>query len=1101
MPQLTRWSTALVLCAAGCAAESEPPALSDLAAAGEEMFVAIADARVESNQPTRNFGASPDLVSDASPATETYLRFDLTGLTGEVESARLLLHVTNGSGNGPEVSLAAGAWSESGITYDNRPGPAGGPIGDLGAISAGTLVEVDVTSAVTAGMLDLVLTSTSRDGSDFDSRETSHPPALAVRTAAAPDPEPDPDACGAELIFTPVADARVEAGAPDRSFGADPELIADGEPYTESYLRFDVTGVEGDVISSRLRLHTTNGSSNGPAVHATASGWDESTLTYASRPAAEGPALDDAGSVATGDVLELDVTPLVFDNGTFSMVLVPTSRDGYDAHAREGAAPPELVVVTGHTGDCSGGGDDGGGEPPPPSSGAVTASVETDPVPSSSDAADDAAVWLHPTDRARSTIIGTDKLGGLAVYDLTGAELYYYTEFGRMNNVDIRYGFPLGGQKVDLVIASNKTDNSLAALVVDPATRGLRSVAARPLTVGIGLYGLCMYRSRSSGRYYAFDSDSSGTVQQWELFDDGAGRVDARKVREFRLSSVTEGCVVDDEHGALYLAQEDVAIWRYGAEPGDGTTRTMVDGLTSAGGNLSADIEGLTLYLGSQGDGYLIASSQGANEYVVYERAGANAHVLTFQIEAGEVDGVSYTDGIDVSSASLGPAFPDGVFIAQDDKNDGGNQNYKLVPWSRIAGAADPPLLIDTGYDPRAADGGDETSVGTTYYLDPDAGLDSNDGLAPDRAWRTLDRASSATLAPGDRLLLRRGAVFSGRLAMAESGTGDAPIQIGSYGSGALPVIRGGGSPCVRLDGSYIAARELQVEECGFGGFRVAGSHNLVEASVIRGNMAGVYLPSGSHHNAILGNQIVDNNVMSVLTAGGDDDSGAFGLVVHGDDNEIAYNEISGSDAFSYDYGRDGAAVEIYGGQRNHIHHNLARDNDAFTELGHSRSQDNVFAYNLVTSSLDTSVFLVTRGADSSYGPVLGTRAIHNTVHLTGASSQGFVCHAGCGPDIFEMTGNVVVAAWKVGYADAAFPDQYNVYHGGQRQFEVGSTSLVADPQLVAPGSGDFRLAAGSPAIDSAPPSGYATDLDGRPVPRDGDGDGVAAVDRGCYER
>jgi 3-phytase len=45
---------------------------------------------------------------------------------------------------------------------------------------------------------------------------------------------------------------------------------------------------------------------------------------------------------------------------------------------------------------------------------------------------------------------------------------------------------------------------------------------------------------------------------------------------------------------------------------------------------------------------------------------------------------VSDTDGIDATAASLGPAFPQGVFVAQDGKNDSGNQNFKLVPWQAI---------------------------------------------------------------------------------------------------------------------------------------------------------------------------------------------------------------------------------------------------------------------------------------------------------------------------------------------------------------------------------------------------------------------------------
>ncbi len=70
--------------------------------------------------------------------------------------------------------------------------------------------------------------------------------------------------------------------------------------------------------------------------------------------------------------------------------------------------------------------------------------------------------------------------------------------------------------------------------------------------------------------------------------------------------------------------------------------------------------------------------------YVVYRRDNKNNYVKTFRIVDGnEIDGTSDTDGIDVTTAHLGPAFPHGVFIAQDGANNG-NQNFKLVPLQLI---------------------------------------------------------------------------------------------------------------------------------------------------------------------------------------------------------------------------------------------------------------------------------------------------------------------------------------------------------------------------------------------------------------------------------
>jgi 3-phytase len=41
-------------------------------------------------------------------------------------------------------------------------------------------------------------------------------------------------------------------------------------------------------------------------------------------------------------------------------------------------------------------------------------------------------------------------------------------------------------------------------------------------------------------------------------------------------------------------------------------------------------------------------------------------------------------NGIQVTTANLGPLFPKGVFIAQDGVDDKGTQNFKLVPWQLI---------------------------------------------------------------------------------------------------------------------------------------------------------------------------------------------------------------------------------------------------------------------------------------------------------------------------------------------------------------------------------------------------------------------------------
>ena len=63
------------------------------------------------------------------------------------------------------------------------------------------------------------------------------------------------------------------------------------------------------------------------------------------------------------------------------------------------------------------------------------------------------------------------------MYDLAGKVLQFLPD-GRMNNVDVRYGFPLGGRSVDIVAASERTEHRIAVYGVDPRRAGSMTFAA-----------------------------------------------------------------------------------------------------------------------------------------------------------------------------------------------------------------------------------------------------------------------------------------------------------------------------------------------------------------------------------------------------------------------------------------------------------------------------------------------------------------------------------------------------------------------------------------------------------------------------------------------
>ena len=322
---------------------------------------------------------------------------------------------------------------------------------------------------------------------------------------------------------------------------------------------------------------------------------------------------------------------------------------------------------------------------------AVAPLYETAPVPSFGDAADDPAIWAHPTDPARSLIVATDKKGGMVVYDMQGRQVQYRTD-GKMNNVDLRDGFVLDGQPVTIVAASDRTRKAIALYRLDGEARELVDIAAGVQATGLeDPYGLCLYRSAKTAKTYVFINSGDGPLHQWELVDAGDGRVRAELVRKLAFESQTEGCVADDATGTLYIGEEDVALWKLPAEPDGGDAMTAVDRV-DANDRIAADLEGVGLYDLGDGRGYLVVSSQGNDTYAVYRREGRQEYLGSFAVAsdgARGIDGISETDGLDVSSANLGPGLEHGAMVAQDGRNvlPVENQNYKIVPWSAIAEA------------------------------------------------------------------------------------------------------------------------------------------------------------------------------------------------------------------------------------------------------------------------------------------------------------------------------------------------------------------------------------------------------------------------------
>ena len=321
---------------------------------------------------------------------------------------------------------------------------------------------------------------------------------------------------------------------------------------------------------------------------------------------------------------------------------------------------------------------------------AVMATVESTPAGSYGDAADDPAIWANPVDPSKSLVIATDKKAGMYVYDMQGKVLQFLPD-GKVNNVDLREGFDLDGEKVVLVTASNRTDKTISIYRLDTQAARLVNVADGPQPTGLDdPYGLCMYRD-AAGKTFVFINGDDTRKRQWELVATANGKVRADHVRDMSFDSQTEGCVADDAADALYVNEEDVAMWRLSAKADGGNDKVAVQRVEDNPA-VKDDLEGMGIYDLGNGRGYLVVSSQGNDTYAVYRREGDHAYLGSFAVVANPslgIDGISETDGLDVSSRNLGPGFEHGAMIAQDGRNvmPIENQNYKYVPWTAIAKA------------------------------------------------------------------------------------------------------------------------------------------------------------------------------------------------------------------------------------------------------------------------------------------------------------------------------------------------------------------------------------------------------------------------------
>ncbi|HEX8661577.1 MAG TPA: phytase [Brevundimonas sp.] len=307
------------------------------------------------------------------------------------------------------------------------------------------------------------------------------------------------------------------------------------------------------------------------------------------------------------------------------------------------------------------------------------------------DAADDPAIWASAAPvtvnghASPGFVAGTDKKAGLYIYGFDGQVLQFLPE-GLLNNVDVTEGLDIDGGPRVVLGASDRTPGrtGISLYAFDPAGTGANGV--RPWgyipTDVVEPYGFCF--ARRGAEVHAVLVGHEGELRQYVLTVDAAGRPAAREIRRAAIGTISEGCAADEATDALYIAEENVGLWRYGLDPASGDRRTLVQPV--APDRLVADAEGLTI-LADGAARYLISSSQGDSTFPVWRIDGAApVWVGRFKVMDGTVDAVTGTDGLAALGGAVG-AFPEGVVVVQDDVNDVGTQNFKYIDWRDVKAA------------------------------------------------------------------------------------------------------------------------------------------------------------------------------------------------------------------------------------------------------------------------------------------------------------------------------------------------------------------------------------------------------------------------------
>ncbi len=145
-------------------------------------------------------------------------------------------------------------------------------------------------------------------------------------------------------------------------------------------------------------------------------------------------------------------------------------------------------------------------------------------------------------------------------------------------------------------------------------------------------------------------------------------------------------------------------------------------------------------------------------------------------------------------------------------------------------------------------------AFGTTYYVSSSSGSDSNKGTSITTPWKTIKKVNTGRYKPGDSILFKAGDTwtgsnFSATLTPPNSGTSSARITIGSYGTGAAPLLNGANAFAtgVSLSQNYITLTGLSLKNFTNEDVHICGSNDTVSYTAMgNAKLYAVYICQGT---------------------------------------------------------------------------------------------------------------------------------------------------------------------------------------------------------------------------------------------------------------